>query len=350
VLGLVAVRWSIGGRTAEALQLAREAVEIARANGDQDAEVEALNNLAVAQVNLGDLWGGLETSRACLELALECGASDLPRPYVNLATFEYDTGDLEAASRHHAEGLALAERLGHGASIDWLGAERVLDRYELGFWDEVLRDVRTLVGSRRQRGVLHYMDNQLIIIEVAIVLAREGRLLDDLLEEVLERVRPIGDLQLLAPALSTAAGLLATAGRVDEARGRLTEYLDTLRANPAWFGGGAALVTGAVSWCELMAEPVPDELLRGPDVPWTEASRLVAAGRPSEAADVLAAIGARTIEADVRLHAGRVLARSNPREAVHNLDAAAAFLREVEATARLVAVDEVRARLRTAAS
>jgi hypothetical protein len=35
---------------------------------------------------------------------------------------------------------------------------------------------------------------------------------------------------------------------------------------------------------------------------------------------------------------------------VRNLDAAASFWREVEATARLVAVDEVRARLRTAAS
>ncbi len=80
VISAVSVRWAIAGRAAEALPLAREAVDIARAHGDRDAEAEALNNVSVAQVNLGDLFGGLETARECLSLALECGATDLPRP------------------------------------------------------------------------------------------------------------------------------------------------------------------------------------------------------------------------------------------------------------------------------
>ena len=350
VISAVSVRWAISGRAAEALPLAREAVEIARAHGDRDAEVEALNNVAVAQVNGGDLLGGLAASRACLELALECGARDLPRPYVNLATFEYDTGNLEAAARYHREGLALSERLGNRSGADWLGCELAIDHFELGDWDDALREARLLVGGRVERGAVHYLDPFLRLVEAEIVLEQTGQLLVQTVEEVLESARAIGDLQMLAPVLGQVAALLGAAGHHERAEACLIEYREVLSADASWFGGGPTIVAAVLAWCQLMSEPVPDELLRGPTVPWTASARLAAAGEPATAADVLEAIGARTMEAKLRLHAARLLVSSAPAEALRQLDLAGAFWRSVGATARLAQVDGLRMELGQAAS
>ncbi len=130
----------------------------------------------------------------------------------------------------------------------------------------------------------------------------------------------------------------------------LTEYWEALRADVSWFGGGPAIVAAVVVWRELMSGQVPDELLRGPTVPWIEAARLVSDGDPAAAADLMASIGARTIEADLRLHAARMAVQADPAEAARQLDRATEFWRSVGATALLVQVDEVRGLLRSAAS
>ncbi len=57
------------------------------------------------------------------------------------------------------------------------------------------------------------MDTPLRLVEAAIVLAREGHLPGGLVEGELEKVRPIGDLQLLAPLLGQAAALFHTVGQ-----------------------------------------------------------------------------------------------------------------------------------------
>ena len=148
VISAVSVRWAIAGRAAEALPLAREAVEIARAHGDRDAEVEALNNVSVARANGGDLLGALAASRACLELALECGSRDLPRLYGNLATVEYDTGNLDAVVRYRREGSRSPSALATSSAADWLGCELAIDHFDLGDWDEALHEARVLLGGR----------------------------------------------------------------------------------------------------------------------------------------------------------------------------------------------------------
>jgi hypothetical protein len=91
---------------------------------------------------------------------------------------------------------------------------------------------------------------------------------------------------------------------------------------------------------------IAPELIPGPDVPWRRATELLATGRPGAAADVLAGIGARTIEAEVRLHA----ARMGEADALAQLEAAAAFWRSVGADARLAEVERVRATVNESAS
>jgi hypothetical protein len=140
-------------------------------------------------------------------------------------------------------------------------------------------------------------------------------------------------------------------GLEGDARACLAAYREALVADADWLGGGGSPhVNVAVAWVTHHDEPLPDALLRGPEAPWRDAARLVAAGGAAEAADVLAEIGARSVEAEVRLHAAERLAAADPAGAARQLDRAATFWREVHATALLTQVDAVRAALRAAAS
>ncbi len=351
VLGLVSVRWAISGRVAEALPLAEEAVAIARLNGDQDSEAEALNNLSVVRASSGDLLGGLETGRQSLALALECGSSDLPRPYVNLATFELEAGEIAASVEHHREGLALAKRLGNRSGVDWLSAELALDAWVTGDWDAALADARGLSRGRAERGAAHYLDSQLAIVEASIVLWRDGKLLDELLDGALTAVQEIGDPQVVIPTTGDASGVLVTAGRREEAAACLEIYRAALAARSSALSGvGSWTVASTLAWLRQLGARPPDEFLMGADVPWTSAARSLADGEVGRAADVMGEIGARTLEAELRLYAAEVGWQADPRKAEHQLDLASDFWHSVRATARLAAVETVRATLRAAAS
>ena len=60
---------------------------------------------------------------------------------------------------------------------------------------------------------------------------------------------------------------------------------------------------------------------------------MLARGKVVEAADLLGAIGARSMEANVRRRAAEVIEGTDPDEALRQLDLAAAFWREVGAKA-----------------
>jgi hypothetical protein len=186
-------------------------------------------------------------------------------------------------------------------------------------------------------------------VEAAILLAREGRLPVGLIEEVLERARSMIDPQIVAPVLGQAAALCASMGDTDGAAARLAEYREVRQAK-GYFTGGSEHISAVLVWLQLSDDPVPEDLLVGPVVAWTRAARLVSVGAPADAAEILSSIGARTIEADVRLHAARLLTESDPAEAVRQLDLATAFWRSVGATACLAQVDDVRRLLRAEAS
>ena len=109
VISAVAASRAIGGRAHDALPLAREAVEIARAVGDRDAEAVALNNLSIVLAQSGDAAAATEAARAGAELALRIGSSDLPRPLEP----GRDGGDARSARGRRA---SLSRRSGARAS------------------------------------------------------------------------------------------------------------------------------------------------------------------------------------------------------------------------------------------
>jgi class 3 adenylate cyclase/tetratricopeptide (TPR) repeat protein len=348
VLSAVAVRWAINGRGSASLPLAQDAVEIARAHRDPDAEAEALNNLSVAYSAIGDIAAALESGKAALALGLECGASDLPRIYVNVATFYSAVGDGVAVRAHHRDGLALCLRLGNVAAAEWLRAEIALDSFESGAWDESLADARSLLESHRAAGLSHYLDTNLLLIEVAITLARTGRLLRGHLEEALAQARSVGDPQMLLPTLAWVALLLEQAGDGSAADDCLEELLAAMRDNDVvtslvdiW------TVEAILAWLARRTDPAPDELFRGElDGPWRRCVTQLAGGSAVTAADIIRDVGYLSLEAEIRLHA----ARGGGPDALAQLDTASEFWRSVGAEARLAEVERVRASIAEAAS
>ena len=350
VLEYAGVRAAIEGRGEEALALAGEALGIARSLGDRGLEVETLNTYGVARATAGDIAEGIESCRAALELALEVGAVDTGRCYVNTASLEGEYGDLGNARRHRREGLAHARRLGHTAYSDWLEAEVVIDDYVAGAWDDAVDRAGELLASLEERGVDHYMAVPVRLVLAAIEVARQGIVRHDHVDKALEVARPATDPQLRLPTLAEAAWVLLAAGEERAVDGLLDEIVTALRGNDAYGYPGAWVPTATLVWTMRRPDPPPDAFVAGNPTRWGEVAQALALGKVVESADLLGAIGARSLEANVRRRAAEVIQVTDPDEARRQLDLAAAFWREVRAEAQLRQLEELRAALRRAAS
>ncbi|MGI8974103.1 MAG: hypothetical protein ACR2HI_07990, partial [Gaiella sp.] len=109
-------------------------------------------------------------------------------------------------------------------------------------------------------------------------------------------------------------------------------------------------MVGALVWCLLDRGAVSNVWLAGDQTRWASAAGLVARGDIVAAADLLDRIGAHTDAACARVVAARALASEDPQQAAIQLELASAFYRGVDATAVLFELDELRGRLRIAAS
>ena len=179
----------------------------------------------------------------------------------------------------------------------------------------------------------HYQDTWIWVCRSLMRLARgdtDGAVADQ--RESLRSARLAKDPQVLCPALSGAAYVLAMAGRTGEAQPVLSEQFGLSLAE------GGMLDESSVD-CVLAAEMLgrQDEARRWigarRDSPWSAAVRKLAEGEFTAAAEALAAMGAARSAALARLQAARELARTGRRaEAGDQLRQALRFFRSVEAT------------------
>jgi ATP/maltotriose-dependent transcriptional regulator MalT len=136
-------------RYGEGIRFSRQTLEVARAVGDRDVEVRALNVLGTALGNQGDAEAGSAALREALETARDAG---LPREvtaaYINLADVLHINGrtrDALDVAREALESSAPGTR-GH----DWLLINVVEFSYYLGLWAEAHEVLPPL--SRRRSG------------------------------------------------------------------------------------------------------------------------------------------------------------------------------------------------------
>ena len=273
-----------------------------------------MNSLGVVQSNGGDTRSALETTRRALELSLEGGGGDTPRCYVNVSTFEFDCGLLEEAAAHQREGLALSSRVGAAFTAEWLEAEIACSTSTAARGTRRCDRSFSELRRRQEQGEFRYMDTQLRMAELEVSLSRAGRLDAEALEATLESVRAVGDPQLLLPVSGAGSLLLASEGLIEEARALLHEYHDGARST--MLPSGPWDVSAALAWRLVYGTQAPVELHARNVMPWGEAAELVCRGEYVAAAGVLAGIGARAVEAQVRLEAARSPGGLGPRRGV----------------------------------
>jgi ATP/maltotriose-dependent transcriptional regulator MalT len=220
LLGFIAKTRVLQGKFRDAVDVAREGFEVARAVGDRGAEVRALDALGLALITLGDVDEGRSYMRQAIAMARADGSTDsMGTVYLNLADALHLRGLSGEALAVAREGLEASV----GRPLKWLRmllGELALDR---GDWDEVesqLPAPERLVGNE-------LLNAQLRRAELAL-----GRGDHDRTRELLAQLEPgISDTaepQYLGPYGALLAELRRREGDLDGARAAVDEALDRL--------------------------------------------------------------------------------------------------------------------------
>lgn len=313
-------------------QIAQEALELAEQLGLSEVRAHVLITAGMGRQLAGDPGGradierGLELARAGNFLAAAV------RGYANLATVLRVDGDLPGALRLALEADQVARRLGTRATLRWTRGGLIGLWFELGNWDKSWPAADESLAESAALGP-HYQDTWIRVCRSWMRLARgdtEGALADQ--RQSLISARQAKDPQVLCPALSGSAYVLAMAGRADEAQPVLSELFGL---NVTEEG---TLDESSVD-CVLAAESLGrrDEMRRWlsarRDSPWFVAVRELADREFVTAAEALDAMGAARSAALARLRAGQELTRTGRRaEADEQLRQALGFFRSVAAT------------------
>jgi class 3 adenylate cyclase/tetratricopeptide (TPR) repeat protein len=141
------------GQFEEAVTLAERALAVA---GPAEQRLRPLGFRGAARCSLGDP-GGLDDLRAALREALDAGLTYAGALwYANLAN---SLGDFDPAAglATFQEGIGLAERRGLTEMAMWMRTGTLERLYEVGRWDELLRDADEVVTWYRTHGPGSFM-------------------------------------------------------------------------------------------------------------------------------------------------------------------------------------------------
>jgi class 3 adenylate cyclase/tetratricopeptide (TPR) repeat protein len=332
VLSEVSRHHMLRDRDQEAIDIGRQALEMATQLGLEVVRAHALNNIGAARVHGGDVEGISDLERS-IDISNEIGSPESLRAYNNLFSCYTIIGELDSAAKAIRRGLPVAERFGNvGANARWLRFERVHIANWEGRWDDCMQLIDDVLG---EIGPTHALSRWLFELRGRIRLAR-----DDLAGAVedaagsLELGRLAKDPQTFWPALSFAGVAFLEAGRKHEAEGLADELLDVHPADHpiphygtlfdlAWLLIGLGRRQGLADAMRLAAIRTP----------WVEAAQAIADGAYVRAADIYEKAGGRPLEAYTRLRAAAQLVDAGRRtEADAQLHRALAFWRSVGAS------------------
>ena len=276
--------------------------------GLEEIRGHVLNTKGVTRVNHGDL-GGIADAEESIAIAERLNSAEaLIRGYKNFGSTLMELGDLPRATELEQRGLEVALRFGLEFQVMWFETELGILAYWSGDWDAADQAFGRLRRVGRAPSGRTTWRPPLRATRAKLRSARgdqAGAAQD--IEDALAFARRSLDLQSLLPTLADAALISASTGAHDAPR-RVSELFDEA------VGALANNVSGAYCLVEFaLALALTDQAGRFVAVStegawrWLSAARLIAAGSYTEAADELAAIGARPEEALARLLAARML-------------------------------------------
>jgi class 3 adenylate cyclase/tetratricopeptide (TPR) repeat protein len=344
VLSRLAIHSFLAGRNREALALCNEAIELADRFGMDELRAHALNTRGSSRAIAGDV-GGIADLEQSIEIARGLNAVEtLLRGYRNLPSLLDGLGDVDRADALQREGLEIAARFGAEYHMRWHETELGLYAYYRGDWDAALAAFARL-DAWVQHGRSHFMQHAARSCRAALLASRgdhQGAKAD--IEAALAFARSSGEPQVVTPTFADAALVIALrpGSRVAlDLRALARELRQRIGDAPsevgAWWPAVAAALALHGHEHELTGIAVSD-LSR-----WTAPGDLIVAGRFLDAAEQLAAIGARTLEAQARFLASRTVDAGSAAEAAEEHSRAVSFWRSVDARAFLSLADAVAA-------
>ena len=275
----------LSGHSEDALAWADKALAAAEQLGGQpEVRLRALDARGMARCDLGDL-GALDDLREALELGLSLGAGhDTAVVYNNLVEpLWVAEGPAKAVATVH-DGIEFSGRRGLAEAITWLQTTSLGPLADLGRWDELLGLAEEVIARDRADGGRYV--GVWAQVQKAYVLGCRGQLAGAraLMDEFVPGARKIDDLQVLVPALATAA-LIQQASGDQRAVTRLVAELRTAtdRGGGHWYR--AQQLADLARLCVAAGEPAL-------------AGELVAETRAVPARHQLAALSAHAVLAE----------------------------------------------------
>jgi len=313
----------------EAIAWGERALALAERVGDNEALVNALNNVGTTELARGDPCGQEKLERS-LELAGQEGLEpDVGRAYINLAAALGRLRKWSEADRYIGPGIDYCREHGLEAWLNCLIAAKAESELAQGRWDDAADTAKSILEAPRNSVVSPRYDTLLVL---ALVRARRG---DpdywSLLDEAREIALSVGDLQFLAAQAAAQAEVAWLEGRpagIVEATQHACELALELK-QPSFLGELACWRwrAGALSEPPVDAEAVyrlqiegecrqAAQLWRESDCPYEAALALADSRDPEclrQALDELRALGARPAAAIVARRLRELGERNVPR-------------------------------------
>jgi class 3 adenylate cyclase/tetratricopeptide (TPR) repeat protein len=320
----------LANRTAEAVEVGREGLALAKQLGLRELQAHTLNNIGTARANAGDLEGLADLDEA-FAIAEAINSPEALRALGNHASMIADFGDMPRAHDLYERVIELSGQLGISGFALWCEVELAYLDYLAGSWGLALRSAETFLASV---GEAHYMEPMARQVLAEIMNARgetERAVAESQL--ALAFAQNAKDPQSLYPALAAHAHLLALVGRRSDAS-RLADEVMTLVTAREFHANRWAMAL-AFTLDDLGrpgdASPVLSQLAN--PTSWRKAALAYIEGDRAGAADTLGEMGNRTDEAYARLRA------AEEGGGAAQLERALAFYRGVGATAYIRRVE-----------
>ena len=316
----------------EGMRLGTRAVAMAEQLGLDEILAHALTTVGMSK-NVIERGSGVADMERGLAIALEAGSRVASSTLNNLAVQTLIAGDVPRAEELYREGLRVAERFGDRASARFIGANLIWIDWARGRWDLAAPAADEFI-RQCEEGSPHTLEHGTRSLRAIMRRARgdiAGAFADH--ERAVELARERDEPTQLAGALSGYAAALAGEGRLDEAAEHVEFVLTTIREYGVH--GYVVLLAlhadalGITQQLQAALEAAPHGGLR-----WRKAASEAVAGNPSGAADLLAEMDVRALEAYARLKAGeRLHEAGNTADAERELTWALDFYRPRGATA-----------------
>ena len=315
-----------------AVLLGRRALAMAESLGLDAMRANALNNVGVARVHLGD-DGGISDLEESRRIARDLSVAEFIRATGNLASTLIELGELTRATELHEEGFAAAREAGHLEPTRWLAVELAFDRLAAGRWEEARATVDELLPGFDQSPFWIEPSARVCAARLHLALGAVAEARGQA-ERAVERARISQNLQELSYPLGFTARLHAELGELDPARRLAHELVERWTATGSQGSTGDWLIELWLAAARTDGEDaLRDALAPALQTPWVRAAGALTRREFAEAAEILGGIGARSEEALVRLWAAEWLLEQGRRaEADVELERSLAFWRSVGAT------------------